>query len=121
MSSRPQVDRSTVLSAAIDAAPVCVFVADVEMRYLAVNAYACELLGYSEGELLEMKVPDVASYAEAPEEYATMMSAAYLSGVSRLRCKDGEELILRYVAGEVDFDGVPAFVSIGVAEFVSDD
>ena len=110
-----------MLSAAIDAAPVCVFVADVEMRYLAVNAYACELLGYSEGELLEMKVSDVASYAEAPEEYATMMSAAYLSGVSRLRCKDGEELILRYVAGEVDFDGVPAFVSIGVAEFVSDD
>jgi hypothetical protein len=25
------------------------------------------------------------------------------------------------VAGEVDFDGVPAFVSAGVAEFVSDD
>jgi two-component system sensor histidine kinase/response regulator len=121
MSPRPQVDRTTILGAAIDAAPVCVFVADAEMRYVAVNAYACELLGYSEEELLKMKVTDVASYAEAPEEYATMMSAAYLRGVSHLRCKDGEVLILNYVAGEVEFDGVSAFVSVGIAEFVSDD
>ena len=78
--------RAALLAAALDAAPVCVFVADREMRYLAVNAHACELLGYTEEELLRMRVSDIATYAEAPQEYKTMMDAAYLQGVSRLRC-----------------------------------
>lgn len=97
---------------------MCVFVADREMRYRAVNAYACELLGYSEEELLAMRVPDVATYEEAPREYETMMETAYLQGVSRLRSKDGEELLLSYVAGELELDGETLYVSIGYAEFV---
>lgn len=110
--------RAAVLCAAVDAAPVCVFVADAEMRYRAVNAHACELLGYREEELLQMRVPDVAAYEEAPREYATMMDAAYLQGVSRLRSKDGEELLLSYVAGELELDGETMYVSVGYAEFV---
>ena len=113
------VDRRTALEAAIDAAPVCVFVADAEMRYIAVNAYACEILGYTEEELLQMKVTDIAAYAEAPQEYSRLRSAAYMRGVSRLRCKDGEELALSYVAGEIDLDGEVAYVSIGFGEFLS--
>jgi PAS domain-containing protein len=92
---------------------------DREMRYVAVNAYACELLGCSEEELLTMRVTDIASQSEAPEEYSTLMATAYLRGVSRLRCKDGEELSLRYVAGEVDIDGEAAYVSVGYVEFAS--
>jgi PAS domain S-box-containing protein len=103
----------------MDAAPVCVFVADAEMRYVAVNAYACELLGYSEEELLRMRVPDVATYAEAPQEYSTLVATAYLRGVSALRCKDGEELALNYVAGELEVDGQRLYVSVGYAEFVA--
>jgi PAS domain S-box-containing protein len=112
--------RDTVITAALDAAPVCVFVADGEMRYRAVNAYACELLGYSEEELLTMRVPDVASYDEAPKEYAVLVEAAYLRGVSRLRSKDGEELLLNYVAGEFELDGETLYISVGQAEFLSD-
>jgi PAS domain S-box-containing protein len=108
-----------VLAAAIDAAPVCVFVADSEMRYRAVNAYACELLGYTEEELLSLRVPDVATYAEAPREFTTLVEAAYLQGVSRLRAKDGEELVLNYVAGELELDGERLYVSVGYAEFVT--
>jgi PAS domain S-box-containing protein len=63
------IDRLVALGAAIDAAPMCVFVADAEMRYVAVNAYACELLGYAEEELLRMRVSDIAAYDEAPQEY----------------------------------------------------
>jgi PAS domain S-box-containing protein len=106
------------LATAVDAAPVCVFVADREMRYRAVNAYACELLGYTEEELLGMHVSDVATYDEAPREYQAMMQTAYLQGVSRLRCKDGEELLLSYVAGELELDGETLYVSVGYAEFV---
>ena len=117
MALRSNLERSTVLTAALDAAPVCVFVADREMRYVAVNAYACELLGYSESELLEMHVPEIANYAEAPEEYSALMAHAYLRGVSRLRCKDGEELTLTYVAGEIEVDGELLYISVGQAEF----
>jgi PAS domain S-box-containing protein len=115
-----QIDRFVALGAAIDAAPVCVFVADAGMRYVAVNAYACELLGYTEDELLRMRVSDVATYDEAPQEYSTMVASAYLRGSSRIRCKDGEELALRYVAGEVELDGRTLYVSIGAPEFLDE-
>jgi len=117
MGSRRPSERAPLIAAAIDEAPVCVFVADAEMRFVAVNAYACELLGYSEDELLEMRVSDLAAYDEAPEEYSTMMALAYLRGTSRLRCRDGEEVMLRYVAGEVGIDGRALYVSIGTPEF----
>lgn len=113
-------DRRAIVAAAVDAAPVCVFVADADMRYLAVNAYACELLGYGEEELLQMRVPDIAAYEEAPQEYSELVESAYRRGVSRLRCRDGEQLLLDYVAGELEIDGQPVFVSVGTATFVSD-
>ena len=112
--------RAATLAAALDAAPVCVFVADSEMRYRAVNAYACELLGYEESELLKMRVPDIATYDEAGGEYEAMKDAAYLRGSSRLRAKDGEELVLDYVAGELEVGDETLYVSVGYAQFVAD-
>jgi len=35
-----------------------------------------------------------------------------------VRCKDGEEVLLRYVAGEVSIDGQALYVSIGTPDFV---
>jgi len=118
MASRgSKLDRAGVLAAAIDDAPVCVFVADAEMRYVAVNAYACELLGYTEEELRTMRVSDIASYAEAPQEYASMRETAYLRGLSRIRCKDGDVISLHYVAGEVEVDSELLYISIGQPDF----
>lgn len=111
------LDRVQILAGAIDEAPVCVFVADSDMRYVAVNTHACELLGYSEEELLAMRVSDIATYEEAPAEFTSMVESAYLRGVSRLRCKDGEEILLTYVAGEVTIEGRSLYVSVGRAEF----
>src|SRR5689334_3969926 len=96
---------------------MCVFVADAEMRYVAVNSYACELLGYTEAELLDMRVPDIATSAEAPDEYAAMRAAAYLQGLSTIRCKDGDDIALHYVAGEVDIEGEKLYISIGRPDF----
>jgi PAS domain S-box-containing protein len=108
--------RELILAAAIDAAPVCVFVADADMRYVAVNEYACELLGYSEDELLRMRVTDIATYEEARDEYAEMVDVAYRRGLSRIRCKDGEEVLLSYVAGATTIDGAKLYVSVGHLE-----
>lgn len=95
------------------------FVADREMRYRVVNAYACEVLGYTEEELLDMRIPDVATYEAAPHESSTLMEDAYPQGASLLRAKDGEELLLNYVAGELELAGETLYVSVGYAEFVS--
>ena len=111
------MDRAAVLGAVIDDAPVCVFVADADMRYVAVNRYACELLGYSEEELLQLSVSDLAAYDDAPAEYTQMVEQAYMQGRSRLRCKDGEQVWIEYVAGEVEMDGRTLYVSVGRAEF----
>ena len=111
------MERAAILAAAVDEAPVCIFVADPEMRYVAVNAYACEVLGYSEEELLQLQVSDIATYDEAAGEYSQMIEQAYRRGRSRLRCKDGEEVLLDYVAGEVEIDGDRLYVSVGRAEF----
>jgi hypothetical protein len=47
-----------------------------------------------------------------------MMHSAYLQGSSRLRAKDGEELVLNYVAGELEVGDETLYVSVGYAEFV---
>jgi PAS domain S-box-containing protein len=117
MTGRPRAQRERILEAAIDDAPTCVFVADSEMRYLAVNRYACELLGYSEEELLQLRVSDIAKYEEAPAEYSEMVDSAYRRGASRIVCRDGEELLLRYVAGPFTIDGETLYVSIGRVDF----
>ena len=111
------MNRGAVLAAAIDDAPVCVFVADQDMRYVAVNRHACELLGYDEEELLQLGVSDIATYDEARNEYSQMVEQAYMRGRSRLRCKDGEHVWLYYSAGQVDIDGQRLYVSVGRVEF----
>ena len=48
--------QASLLGEAVDTGPVAIFVADEQMRYVAVNAYAAELLGYTRAELLELRV-----------------------------------------------------------------
>ena len=72
----------TLLGEAIDEAPVLVFVADDEGRYVAVNRQACETLGYSRRDLLGMTVPEVAVAPEAPELYETMLREGRLEGTT---------------------------------------
>ena len=43
----------------VENAPIGVFLADKEGDYIDVNPEACEMTGYSEEELLDMKIPDL--------------------------------------------------------------
>jgi PAS domain S-box-containing protein len=106
----------TLLGEAIDEAPVLVFVADEEGRYLAVNRQACEVLGYSRRQLLGMTVSEVAVAPEAPELYESMLREGQLEGTTPVRCSDGRLLILRYWAKAVRLGGVDFWLSVGVIE-----
>ena len=66
--SEPLV-QSILLGDAVEHAPVAILVADDEMRYVAANQYACELLGYTREELLEKRITEHKLPREAYEWY----------------------------------------------------
>jgi PAS domain S-box-containing protein len=102
-----------LLGDAIEGAPVAVFVADDAMRYIAVNTYACKLLGYTREEILRLRVSDVARSPEASGEYREMISEGVREGDSVLTRKDGSEVRIHYRASTTVVAGMSAFVSVG--------
>lgn len=83
-------------------APDGIFITDATGHYIEVNPAACELLGYSEDELLSMSIPDIVP-PEAKEEN--------LEGVKNLfeHGRDKRETILQRKDGtrvHVDLDAV---------------
>jgi len=82
--------QKSLVGEAIDGAPVAVFVADDDGEYLAVNQYACDLLGYDRAELLELRVTDVAVNETAAADYGTMRREGTSAGrPSRRRAAAG--------------------------------
>lgn len=110
----------TLLGDAIDEAPVLLFVADEEARYIAVNSYACQVLGYSREEVLGMTVPEIAVDPEASVLYEEMIEEGGATGLTPLRCKDGRILSLRYRASPVTIASLQFWASIGVIETASE-
>jgi PAS domain S-box-containing protein len=111
--SQPLVQASLV-GEAIDQGPVLVFVADEDMNYVAVNQFACDVLGYTRAELLSRKVTDVVSDAETTDRYASFAAAATEPERARLRCKDGTVLEIDYRAARTTVAGMLLFVSVAV-------
>jgi PAS domain S-box-containing protein len=101
-----------LLGEALEHGPVAVFVADEHMRYIAVNVYACELLGYTRDELLQLRVTDV-SGSGAEQEFATFLTEGHRTGTIELRRKDGSTFDFKYVASETTIAGMSLFVSVG--------
>ena len=106
-----------LLGEAIDHGPAVVLVADEEMRYLAVNQRACDVLGYTREELLALTVPDVAPGPKTAQEFADFVAAPPASGTIVLRRKDGTAVEFAYHAARTTVAGMLLFVSIG---FVAD-
>jgi PAS domain S-box-containing protein len=113
--SEPLV-QSILLGDAIEHGPVAIFVADDEMRYVAVNTFACELLSYTREELLGMRVTDIARYPEAPDEFGDMVVAGKLEGSATLVRKNGSELTIHYLASQTQIAGLEYYVSIAWPE-----
>jgi PAS domain S-box-containing protein len=110
--SEPLIQAS-LLGEALDAGPALVFVADENMRYVAVNAKACDELGYTRAELLSLGVADVCRYDDAAREYDAMVADRALEGETTMTRKDGSTLRMRYMAGETRVAGMPLYISVG--------
>ena len=104
--------QASLLGDAVDLAPALVLVADDEMRFVAVNQTACEVLGYTREELLALDVTAVSANPEAANEYAQMMAEGTRHGEARVRAKDGTVHSMRYRAGETTVAGMRFYVAI---------
>jgi PAS domain S-box-containing protein len=93
-----------------------VFVADEQMRYVAVSHQACELLGYSRDEFLQLRVPEIAVSPSAEFEYREMVTNGVRVCVAPIRAKDGRLFELSYSAGEIVVGARRLFVSVGLVD-----
>jgi PAS domain S-box-containing protein len=109
--------QTALLGEAVDGGPALVFVADEDMRYIAVNEFACRTLGYTRDELLELRVSEVAREAAAPSQYDELLAEGSRHGTSILTCKDGSTVGFDYRATQTRVAGMHLFVSVG---FVAD-
>jgi PAS domain S-box-containing protein len=107
--------QTALLGEAVDAGPALVFVADEEMKYLAVSRSACEELGYTREELLNLRVTEVAREPESPSQYDEMLARGARAGIATLTRKDGSTFTFRYRAMKTTVAGLDLFVSIGFA------
>jgi PAS domain S-box-containing protein len=102
-----------LLGEAVDGAPVAILVADEHGRYTAANRFACEMLGYTREELLELNVADVAVSSDIAAHYDAFVARGFEEGVIDIRRKDGSTVSMRYRAGETTIAGITYYVSVG--------
>ena len=102
--------QKSLVGEALEHGPVAVFVVDDDGRYLAVNAYACELLGYTRAELLDLRVADVSADPEARSTYSELRNADSRTGLTRLRRSDGTELEVQFRASQTTVGGMLVYV-----------
>ena len=95
--------QKSLVGEALEHGPVAVFVADDDGRYLAVNAYACELLGYTRSE-------DVAVDPDAQTNYAEMKRRGSHTGLTQLRHSDGSEIEMHFRASQTTVGGMLVYI-----------
>jgi PAS domain S-box-containing protein len=110
--SEPLVQAS-LLGEAIDPGPVAVMVADEDGRYMAVNRFACDLLGYTREELLGLGMHDVAGAGGGNGALAALVATSRWEGDSELTRKDGTVLRVSWMARETRVAGMTLYVSVG--------
>ena len=72
--------QATLLAEALDNGPVAVFVVGDDFRHIAVNQYACTLLGYTREELLALSARELAPELQLDEQLVSALSARRLGG-----------------------------------------
>jgi PAS domain S-box-containing protein len=105
-----------LIGEALQDGPLAVFVFDEHGRYLAVNRYACEVLGYDRDELLQMRIGELSPRARPVAFYRQAIQTGRPATTS-VRHKDGSSVRLRFRAAGTQVAGMAVFV--GVAELAS--
>jgi PAS domain S-box-containing protein len=106
--------QASLIGEAIDAGPVAVFVADEELRFLAVNGFATSVLGYERDEVLALAVTDLSPDPDVRQRVRDLLkSGARLDGITELRAKDGRLVQFEGRAQRAAIAGMTVFVWAG--------
>ena len=108
ITSRKQAEESLRLAEfSVNHAGLGVFWCDPDGRFLSVNDYLCERLGYSRAELLGMTVVDVDVNGARPwhDHWADLRQRGSLTFESFMRTKSGQEFPIDATANYVEFGG----------------
>ncbi len=113
MSVAEPLIQATLIGEAVDNGPLAIFVADENGRYVAVNTLACDLLGYTRSELLELTAHDLAPEEPVADQFGELERKGSLSGTTVLRHKDGGDVRIEWHASRTTVAGMEFFVSLG--------
>ena len=92
--------QETLLGEAAATGSAGVILSDDDLSYVAANDAACDLLGYTRGELLALDVSDVVvGEAEGMRDLSrAVIDGITHHGTARVRRKDGSEIDVAYVS-----------------------
>jgi PAS domain S-box-containing protein len=105
----PDVVHTSLLGEGADCADVGVAIYDDDGRYVAVNACACEMLGYTRDELL---THDVGDFTEGGIDRSVLKSAERREGARLVRRKDGHFLAVAFVVTPTKVANLPFYLSV---------
>ncbi len=107
--------QSLLIGDAMERAPAVVLVVDDGGNFLAVNRYACDLLGYTREELLALKPGDVTT-GPWEERLTELQHAGTIRGEVDFKCRDGSLVHVRYSAAETTVSGMSFWVSVSLLD-----
>jgi PAS domain S-box-containing protein len=90
---------------------IAVFVWNHERRYVAVNEYACQLVGLERAQLIGMQVGAL-SPDGAQRDLERTKESAVTTGSSMFRRRDGEVVPLEWTTVRTRIAGLPYMVSL---------
>ena len=94
-----------------DSAPIAVFIADKKGNYSYVNQEAATMLKYSQHELQQLSVKNIAANVnDYEEQFKIMIAESKLENRSLLKKKDGELTYVMFNAFQLDEDNFVSFV-----------
>jgi PAS domain S-box-containing protein len=105
----PDLLHQALLGEAADSARVGITVYDDDGRYVAVNRYATELLGYSRDELLSH---DIADFTEGGIDRSVLQRENVREGVRVIHHRDGSTQTVAFLVAPARIAGLPYFVAV---------
>jgi PAS domain S-box-containing protein len=108
--------QQTLLGEAVDGAPAAIFVLGDDRKYVAVNDYACRLLGYTRRELLSLDPEEVTPGSDLESSLEELRREGMLRGTTKMRTKSGELIGVTYRTSETTAARMHFWVSIAFPE-----
>ena len=101
-----------LLGEAVDECPAAIFVLGEDRKYVAVNAFACRLLGYERSELLKLDPAAVGPEPDVIAHLATLNRDGATGGKAHLRAKNGDQIAVTYRASETTAARMRFWISV---------